>query len=32
MYSCKAKYYKPTVLPSGKGELTKKQIRQDFTN
>ena len=30
--SCKARYYKPQVMPSGKSELTRKQIRQDFTN
>lgn len=24
--------YKPTVMPSGKSKLTKKQIRRDFTN
>lgn len=26
------RYYKPSVMPTGKGELTKKQIRRDFTN
>jgi len=26
------RYYKPSVMPTGKSELTKKQIRRDFTN
>ena len=33
--ACKArfyKHYKPGVMPTGKGELTRKQIRRDFTN
>ena len=33
--ACKArfyKHYKPSVMPTGKGELTRKQIRRDFTN
>lgn len=32
MTSCGMRYYKPTVMPAGKSELTKKQIRRDFTN
>ena len=30
--ACKARYYKPSVMPTGKGQLTRKQIRRDFTN
>jgi len=30
--ACKVRYYKPGVMPTGKGELTRKQIRRDFTN
>lgn len=30
--ACKVRYYKPGVMPTGKSELTKKQIRRDFTN
>ena len=26
------KHYKPCVMPTGKGELTKKQIKRDLTN
>jgi hypothetical protein len=30
---CSARYYyTPSVMPTGKGELKKKQIRRDFTN
>lgn len=30
--SCGTRYYTPSVKPAGKSELTKKQIRRDFTN
>jgi hypothetical protein len=29
--ACKVRHYKPSVMPTGKGELTRKQIRRDFT-
>ena len=32
-YTCASRYrYKPSVMPPGKGELTKRQIKRDFTN
>jgi len=30
--SCATRYYKQGVMPTGKSELTRKQIRRDFTN
>jgi hypothetical protein len=32
MASCGTRYYTPSVKPTGKSELTRKQIRRDFTN
>jgi len=30
--SCATHYYTPTVKPAGKSQLTRKQIKRDFTN
>lgn len=32
LLSCGVNYYKPGVMPAGKSELTRKQIKRDFTN